>query len=158
MPDDLYDRDVLIWADRQADLLRRLSAGERVNAEVDWPHVIEELRDVGLAELRACESLLRQAMAHFLKAQGWPAGLTEHWRNEVPTFLLDAQTRFAPSMGQRVDLPRVYAKALREVRGMRIDGAPPGPLPEHCPFTLEDLLAEDVDPAALAARLEAAGA
>lgn len=45
MPDDLYQRDVLIWAEQQADLLRRLSLGECVNAQIDWPHVIEELHD-----------------------------------------------------------------------------------------------------------------
>jgi hypothetical protein len=31
MPDDLYDRDVLAWSEYQADLLRRLARGERVN-------------------------------------------------------------------------------------------------------------------------------
>jgi hypothetical protein len=66
MPDDLYERDVLVWAERQADLLRRLAAGERVNDAVDWPNVIEEVRDVGESGLRACQSLLVQAMAHLL--------------------------------------------------------------------------------------------
>jgi hypothetical protein len=26
---DLYDQDILTWSERQADLLRRLAAGER---------------------------------------------------------------------------------------------------------------------------------
>ncbi len=59
MPEGLYKQDILSWAERQSELLRRLAAGEHVNEAVDWAHVIEELRDVGLSELRACESLLR---------------------------------------------------------------------------------------------------
>ena len=64
--DGLYEHDALAWSERQAELLRRLAAGERVNDAVDWPHVIEEVGDVGLSELRACRSLLRQAMADCL--------------------------------------------------------------------------------------------
>jgi hypothetical protein len=36
MPDDLYQRDVLTWAEQQAALLRSLAAGERINAAIDW--------------------------------------------------------------------------------------------------------------------------
>ncbi|MBV8574866.1 MAG: DUF29 family protein [Acetobacteraceae bacterium] len=52
MPDALYERDALAWAEQQAKLLRRLAAGERLNPSVDWPNVIEEVQDVGLSELR----------------------------------------------------------------------------------------------------------
>jgi hypothetical protein len=63
MPDDLYDRDALAWSEHQADLLRRLARGERVN-DVDWAHVVEEIEDVGLAELHAVESCLDQMLVH----------------------------------------------------------------------------------------------
>lgn len=53
MPDDLYRRDALAWAEQQAGLLRRLATGERLNEAVDWPNVIDEMQDVGLLELRA---------------------------------------------------------------------------------------------------------
>jgi len=67
VPDDLYRRDALAWAEQQAALLRRLAAGERLNEAVDWPNVIDEVQDVGLSELRACQSLLQQATTHLLK-------------------------------------------------------------------------------------------
>ncbi len=44
---DLYDADTLTWSERQAALLRRLAAGERVNADLDWANVIEEVESVG---------------------------------------------------------------------------------------------------------------
>src|SRR5690242_9861574 len=81
MAGDLYDTDILVWSERQADLLRRLAAGERVNADVDWDNVIDEVETVGRAELNAVESLLLQAMIHLLRLQAYPhddpAG---HWR------------------------------------------------------------------------------
>ena len=117
MPDGLYQRDALAWAEQQASLLRRLAAGERLNEAVDWPHVIEELQDVGLSELRACRSLMARALAHLLKLHASPAGsAAAHWRGETASFLAGARRSFTPSMRRRIDLPDLYADALYEVR------------------------------------------
>jgi hypothetical protein len=67
---DAYESDILLWSERQAQLLRRLAAGERVNDLVDWENVIEEVESVGSEQLHAVESLLLQALVHMLKAQG----------------------------------------------------------------------------------------
>ena len=61
MPDELYDRDILTWSRNQAALLRRLARGERVNG-IDWTHVLEEIEDVGISELNAVRSYLRQML------------------------------------------------------------------------------------------------
>ena len=142
MPDGLYERDALAWAEQQASLLRRLAAGERVNDAVDWPNVIEEVQDVGLSELRACRSLLRQALLHLLKLHAWPgSSAAAHWRDEVGAFLDDAAQRFTPSMRQRIELEELYAKALRRARETADATGEPRPLPDACPFRLDDLLA-----------------
>jgi len=152
MPDGLYERDILDWADRQSALLRRLARGERVNDAIDWPHVIEEVQDVGLSELRACESLLRQALLHLLKLHLEPDALAvPHWRGEVVGFLGDATGRFTPSMRQRIDLPGLWRLALRQIAAER--GTRPAGLPDECPFMLDDLLAKEADPLRLTARL-----
>jgi hypothetical protein len=44
---ELYETDILAWSRHQSDVLRRLAAGERVNDQVDWPNVIEEIESVG---------------------------------------------------------------------------------------------------------------
>ncbi len=155
MPDDLYRRDALAWAERQAALLRRLAAGERLNEAVDWPNVIDEVQDVGLSELRACQSLLQQAMTHLLKLHAWPSSRSAgHWRNEAGTFLDDAEQRFTPSMRQRIELGGLYAKALRRAGEAVDDAGAPRPLPGTCPFALDELLAGNT--AELIARLAAA--
>ena len=146
MVESLYERDALAWAEQQADLLRRLAAGERLNAAVDWPNVIEEVQDVGQSQLRACRSLLQQGMRHLLKCQAWPeSSAVAHWREEAGVFLVDAEDCFTPSMQQRIVLGELYAKALRLVRSMRDLSSNPRPLPDHCPFTLDELLAGDTD-------------
>lgn len=145
MPDGLYERDALAWAERQAGLLRRLAAGEPLREAVDWANVIEEVADVGLSELRACQSLLLQAMVHLLKLHAVPdSQAAAHWREEAGVFLDDAAQRFTPSMRQRIDLDGLYAKALRRARSLLTDEGSGVGLPEVCPFGLDKLVAGDV--------------
>ena len=44
---DLYGDDIRLWSERQGALLRRLANGEAVFDQVDWPHVVEEIEDLG---------------------------------------------------------------------------------------------------------------
>jgi hypothetical protein len=144
MPDDLYESDILDWSERQADLLRRVANGERRN-DVDWPHVIEEIADVGSAELNSVRGYLRQAMIHLLKLHLTPDDLArEHWLTELDAFLDDAADRFSPSMRQRIDLDAIFAKSrVRVLR--RAAGGSAVTLPVACPWTLDDLLAGDFE-------------
>lgn len=152
----LYERDALAWAEQQAALLNRMAAGERLNEAVDWPNVIEEVRDVGLAQLTACRSLLRQAMLHLLKLHAWPdSPAAAHWRSEVRTFLVDAEDRFTPSMRQRIDLGELYAKALYLMREEIDASSKARPLPEACLFTLDELFDRQSDVTALLERQSA---
>lgn len=154
MPDGLYDQDTLLWSEQQAELLRRLAAGERVNDAVDWDNLIEEVQDVGQSQLRSCEGLLRQAMLHLLKLHAWPESRSAaHWRQETGTFLDDATLYFSPSMRQRINLEALYGKALRRAASATDDSGPARRLPDACPFTLDALLSGEVP-----ALLEAAGA
>ena len=147
----LYHRDILLWSEQQADLLRRLARGERVNG-VDWDHVIEEIEDVGNAELHAVTSLLRQAIVHLLKTVAWPdAHACAHWRSEALGVLVDAADRYAPSMRQRINLDNLYRKAVRQVATLVIGDREPGDLPPGNSFSLDALLAGDL--AALQAQL-----
>lgn len=155
MPDDLYHRDILAWSIAQAERLRRVAAGERVN-DVDWANVIEEVESVGRSETQSVVSLLRQALLHALKCVAWPGhGASRKWRNEIGNFLDEARERFAPSMAQQIDLADIYRRARS--RAMSLDmGSPPGPLPETTDLTLADLLDESLGADSLVARLKPA--
>ena len=138
------DDDVLLWSEQQASLLRRLAAGERVNAEIDWPALIAEIEDVGKSELRACESNLRQALVHLLKLAHFPSGPAAHWRGEIMAFVTEAQSCFSPSMRHNIDLNKLYGQALRQVR-VAAEPDETGQLPDYCPVAVDDLLDEDID-------------
>jgi hypothetical protein len=154
----LYDTDILVWSERQAELLRRLARGERVNDALDFENLIDEVETVGRSELHAVESLLEVALTHLLAAHGAvreaPA---QHWLVEADTALGDASRRFAPSMAQRINLAALWARARRNAgRKLAADGSPARPLPAGCPFTLAELMDSDAEPDALLARLAAA--
>jgi hypothetical protein len=106
-------------------------------------------------QLHGCECLLRQALVHVMRLWLWPESKTRRqWTGDAIGFLADARRRFTPSMRQRIALHNLYANAARQVRAGDPSLAEP---PPECPFTLDDLLAPNVEPSALAARLREPG-
>jgi Domain of unknown function DUF29 len=139
---DLYDEDILRWSEHQSALLRRIASGEPLNETPDWSNIVEEVESVGREQLHAVESLLLQALVHMLEAEGWPSALdVDNWRGDSRGFIAQARRRFAPSMRQKIDLPGIYADALKALPE-RMDGHPPQSLPDACPMTLDALLGD----------------
>ena len=139
---ELYDTDVLEWSEHQARLLRHLAFGNQGNERPDWSNIIEEVESVGRSQLLAVQALLEQALFHYLKAEAWPLSReVPHWRSEARGFRRRAARTFTPSMRQRIDLADLYADALYRLPDS-IDGAPPLPVPETCPVTLDELLGD----------------
>ena len=151
----LYDADILLWSEQQADLLRRLARGERVNDAVDWENVIEEVGDVGRSEFNSVASLLEIGLTHLLLAHASPRPEpVGHWRSEARTALAGAARRYAPSMGARLDLTEIWSLAVVAARDkLAVDGGPAEPLPENCPFAVGDLVQRVPDLDGLLARL-----
>ena len=138
---DLYETDILAWAEQQADLLRQhAQAQERGHPAYmpnapgpDWSNIIEEIESVGRSELRACRSHLLQAFLHDLKAEAWPLSRdVPHWRSEARVARINAADAYAPSMRKDIDLADLYSKALRALPDT-VDGTPPLPVPPACP-------------------------
>jgi hypothetical protein len=142
MPDDLYDRDILLWAESQADLLRRLGRGEGVNG-VDWDRVVEEIEDVGRSELHSVESFLNLVLVYLLKIWLSPGSqAVGHRRGEIVAFQKNAGRRFTPSMSQRINLAKLYEDAIEQLEASDQAPDPGRQWPAECPFTLGQLLNE----------------
>lgn len=81
--DDLYERDFYAWTRAQVRALEKLAA-TRPNLELDLPHLIEEVRDLGKSERDAVRSQLRRILVHLLKLRHSraraPSGLGRHGR------------------------------------------------------------------------------
>ena len=149
MSDDLYERDVLIWSEQQADLLRRLAAGDKsVMAAIDWENVVEEVENVGRHGLIEFGSFLMKAMLLLMRARVESA---EDWGERLEGEVLEAALRDAPSVRERVDLQDEYESAVHIFAADYPEQAKR--LPDRCPFTLDDLLVQTPDIAALSARL-----
>src|ERR1700722_5349653 len=145
MPDDLYERDILEWSERQSELLRVVADSEQRNG-IDWHHVIEEITAVGVAQLNDVRGLCRQAMICLVRIHLNPADSEPpDWDLELACSLDDAADQFTPSMRHRIDLNFLWGRVLLRVARLSPDDPRGRALPEHCPWGFDELLANDRD-------------
>src|SRR5688500_3926208 len=142
-----YDEDFFAWTRHQAKLLRGLGKqSSAVPQDSELAHVAEEIEDLGRAELRAATSLIRNIMIHLIKAASEPSSeATGHWRSEATKFHDDLPGYYAPSMRQRINVQKLWARArkIAEVE-LQEHGATMKPaIPTDCPFSLSEIVAED---------------
>ena len=140
---DLYDEDIVLWSERQGDLLRRRAAGELVNeAELDWPHIAEEIESVGRAEQEQLISRLAVLLAHLLKWRFQPDRRGNSWRLTI----LEQRRRSArivsrnPSLRPRLDdiLAEAYGDAV--LMAARETELPEDTFPSACPWTFQEAM------------------
>ncbi len=151
-----YDEDFFAWTQEQAAALRQLSLTV-VGDDLDVENVATEIEDLGKRDLREVRSFLKRVVEHLIKINASPGSADiRHWRSETLVFQSSALDAFSPSMRQRLDATQIWQQgakfAARLLQEMGITSNPP----KTCPFTLDDLLAEDFDLDAALAMLAAA--
>jgi hypothetical protein len=146
--------DFVAWADEQAAILRRLRAA-RVNdlMGLDAERLAEEVQDLGDLRREDLEAALSRILEHLLKLElspaadprrGWILSVVEH-RNRAVRLLRRSGTlrREVPGM-----LPDAWADGRRlAVRGLAFDGIAAVDVPADCPWTLDQILDDDFEPA-----------
>jgi hypothetical protein len=160
---DLYLTDILAWSEQQAGALRELASRRDLPNTLDLTHVAEEIEDVGLSELNGVKSRIRLILGHAVKCLDEPQGQSvPHWLAEIGNWQSDLADRFSASMRQRIGMDVLWQRALRQAAlDLAAQGVRQKPLLEQlaqapCPLSLDDVLADPADPAALVQRLEAA--
>ena len=109
---EAYDTDVMEWSQRQATLLRRVAACEKLNETPDWPDIIEEIEDPGANAVRAVRLPLLHAMLHEFEVRAWPTSREiSHWKSDVRLHRGQAADDFTPSMRQLIDVTAIYRRA-----------------------------------------------
>jgi hypothetical protein len=144
----LYDDDILLWSEQQAEIVRALARSRRdLPNAFDPENVAEEIESVGRDQLRAVESFLRLMLSHAIKLAAAPGSdAARTWYEEVLNFHAEAVSRRTPSMSARIDLDRIWQRAVGQTnRSLVRWGDPTLDLPEQCPMSLEALLAENLD-------------
>ncbi len=138
-----YENDYCAWAETNANLLRQ---GKW--AEVDVAHLIEELDDVGKSERRSLESFVGNVLMHLLKWRFQPGLCGTSWRRSIRNGRREAAKVLRDSPSLRPLLPQIVAAEYPAAREDAADetGLPLETFPQDCPFSLEQVLAEDFWP------------
>jgi len=138
-----YNKDFYAWLIKNADLLRK-----RQFAEVDIEHVAEELEAMSKSEKRELISRLTVLLAHLLKWQFQSALRSRSWKNTILTQRIDISELLEDSPSLQYELERYCNVAYEKARLSAEDetGMDKMNFPEHCPFTLAQMLKKDFFP------------
>jgi hypothetical protein len=143
MPSDLYETDFYAWATGQAALLR---AGDVAHADVG--HIAEEIESMSRSERRALVGLLSVLLLHLLTWQFQPSHRGASWRLSIANARDDLTDHLADNPSLRARLDEAVAGAYRRARRRAAaeTGQPECVFPGVCPWSHEDVLAEDFWP------------
>ncbi len=74
----LYERDFAAWSKDQAEKLRK-----RMDADVDWENVAEEIESLGRSDRREILSRMAVLIAHLLKWEFQPGHRSHSWQSSI---------------------------------------------------------------------------
>jgi hypothetical protein len=140
-----YDKDVILWSQEQARLLR---AGRF--AELDVEHLADEIEDVGKSEKRELASRVAVLLAHLLKWSGQPENRSKSWRATIVlqrkriALALKTTPSLKAVMRDPIWREDMWLDALAqasEETGLALED-----LPETCPWTMDQAAEQDVWP------------
>jgi len=139
-----YDKDVILWSQEQARLLR---AGRF--AELDIEHLADEIEDVGKSEKRELASRVAVLLAHLLKWTRQPESRTKSWRATI----IAQRKRIALALKATPSLKSVMRDWQEDVwldavaQAQKETGLAADELPQACPWTMEQAADQDFWPA-----------
>ena len=147
MPDGpRYDDDFYAWTQYQAQVLRTLRTRDN---RFDRDRLAEEVEDLGRSQRDAVRSQVRRILLHLLKLAHSPAtDPRRDWMDSVDEARAEIDDKLTPALRRDLDeaLPRLYAsvqkRALRDLQQYG-ECAAAGSLPGTCPYTVDQILAED---------------
>jgi hypothetical protein len=135
----LYEDDLYLWVERQADLLRK----GRFN-DLDLADLIEEIEDLGANLRNAVTSHTREIILHLLKLQYSPAiDPRRGWQEGVGKQRDDLELVITPSLRRHVtaELESIFQKARRRAgEDLGRDRVKQDQLPMTCPYTFDQII------------------
>jgi hypothetical protein len=141
-----YDDDFYAWTQYQAEVLRSMRTRDN---RFDRENVAEEIEDLGKSERDAVRSQVRRILEHFLKLAYSPAGDPRYgWRGSIIDARAELDDKLSPTLRHDISggLGKLYATARRRVASDLQDHgehAAAASLPAECPYTVDQILADD---------------
>jgi len=142
----LYDEDIVLWAEEQAAVLRA-AAHSGTNLAIDWENVAEEIEDLAKSRRRELRSRLATIMEHLLKLDHSPASEPRAgWRESIVRERIEIEALLDDAPSLRREIPEMIAKgAPRALRlatsAMQSHGEATGTL-EPPSYTEEQVLGD----------------
>lgn len=133
-----YETDFYGWSQDQAAMLR---AGRA--AELDWPHLAEEIESMGRSEQEQLTNRLAVLLAHLLKWNYQTDLRSNSWRLTIA----EQRRRIVRHMRKNPSLQAVVTEVMADAYGdallmaERETGLSEATFPAACPWTLEEALA-----------------
>lgn len=139
---NLYDEDVIAWAEQQARLLR---SGQW--SQLDIGNIAEEIEDVGKSEKRELRHRLAILVEHLIKWKWQPKRRGSSWLTTIRVQRIDIEKLLlkAPSLRATLDTELADA-AWRDAVVMAVKEAECKGLPDTSPWTLQLVLTKDFLP------------
>jgi hypothetical protein len=139
----LYDSDFYAWANEQAALLR---AGKVAHADIE--HIAQEIESMGKTEKRELLSRLSVLLLHLLKWRFQPKRRSRSWRLSVEAQRIQLSLHLAdnPSLKSLLTPATADAYRLAVIDAQRETGLDAAVFPSECPWTFEQMMAEDFWP------------
>jgi hypothetical protein len=143
MSNTLYDQDFFAWANEQARLLR---AGKLSDADIE--HIAEEIESMGKAEKRELLSRLSVLLLHLLKWQFQPGRRGASWEVTIRNQRRALARHLADNPSLKSKVTEAVSDAYGDARGEAYaeTGLPEETFPATCPWTFDELMAEDFWP------------
>jgi hypothetical protein len=114
-----YDTDYQLWLE---ETIASIARGDF--RSVDWPNVLEELRDLGKNNQRAIESLLTRLIEHLLKLAYWESEREYNqrgWKGEIRNFRKQIKKILKQSPSLYGYLETVFEECYTDAREIVID-------------------------------------
>ena len=133
-----YDTDLVLWSREQAELLRRMGVGERVNDQVDWKNVAEEIESLGNGDRRDLSSSIETVLRHLIKLEVSPADQPRAgWKRTIAEQRVQIGRLLKDSPSLRPLVPNAIRDELQDARMLAVlDLAEFGERPMADPQTL----------------------
>lgn len=115
---DLYETDVVAWAEQQAEALRRRAGGNAL----DYENLADEIEDVSRTQARAARSYIDVIIEHFLKLElvDQPDNV-RRWRASVKHARASLQSELTPTLRTRLPatIPAAVERQIELLIGFR---------------------------------------
>ena len=133
----VYDKDVVLWAQEQARLLR---SGQF--SQLDIEHLADEIEDVGKSEHRELASRMTVLLAHLMKWQYQPGRRTKSWQRTIKVQRdgLARRLEKTPSLKASIHEAEWLAEAWSDALAIAIEETGLDAFPDDCPWTADRIL------------------